>query len=68
MCSSAEAVGHLPRFVLESDDSRRKISHGQPIPAPEGDDSIVAMVAGTDLVAIAERRDGMFKPKVVMEG
>ncbi len=68
MGSPAEAVGHLPRFVIESEDSRRKITHGQPIPAPEGDDSIVAMVADEELVAIAERRDGMFKPRVVMEG
>jgi hypothetical protein len=28
----------------------------------------VALVVGEQLIAIAERRDDMFKPKVVLEG
>ena len=66
--SPADAVSHLPRFAIESEEVRRKVTHGQPIPAPEGEESIVAMMADQDLVAIAERRDGLFRPKVVMEG
>jgi hypothetical protein len=66
--SSAEAVGHLPRVVIESDDVREKLTHGLPIPAPEGDESIVALVADQELVAVAQRRDGLFRPKVVMVG
>ena len=66
--SPAEAIGHLPRFFVESDEVRQKVLHGQPIPAPDGDGSWVALVAGQELIAVAERRDGMFRPKVVMEG
>ena len=66
--SPAKAVGHLPRHAIESEDVRRKVTHGQPIEAPDGNDSYVALVAGQELVAIAERRDGFFRPKVVMEG
>ena len=68
MGSPAEAVAHLPRVVVESDDVRRKIAHGQPIPEPEGNSGFVALVAGPELVAIAERCDGVLRPRVVMEG
>jgi len=66
--SPADAVGHLPRFLVENEEVRKKIRHGQPIPAVHFDESVVAMIAGQQLIAIAEKRDEMFKPKVVLEG
>jgi tRNA pseudouridine55 synthase len=64
----AEAVEHLTNVPLEDPEARKKISHGQPIPAEGCDESIVALVEGHKLIGIAERRDDMFKPKVVLEG
>ncbi len=66
--SPAEAVGHLPRFSIGSEEVRQKVTHGQPISAEDSDEDVVALVAGGQLVAVAERRDGMFRPKVVLEG
>ncbi len=63
-----EAVSFLPRVSVESEDVRSKIVHGQPIPAVDEDAGVVALVVGEQLIAIAERRDDMFKPKVVLEG
>ncbi len=66
--SLAEAVGHLPRVSVASDEVRNKLSHGQSIPAAECDDEVVALVFEEQLIAIAEKRDDMLKPKVVLEG
>ena len=67
ICSPAEAVGHMKQVVIESEEVRQKIGHGQPIPAAEHDADIVALMADNELIAIAERKDDMFKPRVVME-
>ena len=64
----SEAVAHMPQVLIESEDVRRKVVHGQPIPAVQGDENFVALIADRELVAIAERKDDMFKPRVVLEG
>lgn len=64
----AEAVAHLKRVPVDTEEVRRKITHGQPISAVGYDGDIVALVADRELVAIAERRGDVFKPRVVMEG
>jgi tRNA pseudouridine55 synthase len=66
--SPAEAVGHLPRLSIESEEMRKMIRHGRPVPTQGRSEGIVAMLAGRRLLAIAERSDDLFKPKVVMEG
>jgi hypothetical protein len=66
--SPAEAVGHLARVELLSAVERKKVVHGQPIEADDGNDDVVALVDGQQLIGIAERRKGLFKPRVILEG
>ena len=66
--SPARAVAFLPQIEIKSEDERQRIAHGQPVSAETGDDDVVALVFGEQLVAIAERRGEMLRPKVVMEG
>jgi hypothetical protein len=66
--SPAEAVEHLPRLSIDDPEVRKKIIHGQPLPATDFSGPVVALVEGDRLLAIAEKRDTIFKPRVVMEG
>jgi tRNA U55 pseudouridine synthase TruB len=62
-----EAVAHLPAIVIERE-SQSKVRHGQPIPSTADADGPVALVAEDELLAVAELRDGVLKPKVVLKG
>jgi len=62
-----EAVAHLPVIVIERE-SQVKVRHGQSIPSTADADGPVALVAEDELLAVAESRDGVLKPKVVLEG
>lgn len=66
--SPADAVNFLPRFYIGDAELRRKVVHGQPIPAQEGEEFHVALMSDEKLVAIAERRNNTLKPRVVLEG
>ncbi len=44
------------------------VAHGRPVPVTSTAGDPVALVAGDELVAIAERQGAVFKPKVVLEG
>lgn len=65
---SLEAIEHMERYSIEGDELREKLVCGQRIPAPDGPDGMIAVSSGQELVAIAERRDGLLKPRVVLEG
>ncbi|UCF41828.1 MAG: tRNA pseudouridine(55) synthase TruB [Gemmatimonadota bacterium] len=62
-----EAVGHLTTITLDTE-RRGMIVHGQPVPAADVAGGPVALVAGGELVAIAQRQGEVLKPKVVLEG
>ncbi len=65
--SPADVVRHLPVLCID-EDTRRRVSHGQPIAALDIDTGPVALLAGDDLVAVAERSGDLLKPRVVLEG
>jgi tRNA pseudouridine55 synthase len=62
-----EAVEHLPSLQLDAE-HRDHVAHGRPVPAADGADEPIALVAGEELVAIAERQGNVLKPRVVLEG
>lgn len=66
--SPAEAVGHLPGVSIESEEVRKKVSHGQPVPAHDCQEDLVALLFGEKLVAVAEKHGEILKPRVVLEG
>lgn len=59
-----EAVGQLPREVLDDLDARR-ITHGQSI-AARSPGSVAALCHGEELLAVAVRDGESWRPKVVM--
>ena len=59
-----QAVGHLPRHVLD-DIGARRVSHGQDVAAP-GDGSVVALLHMEQLLAIGVREGDVVRPKVVV--
>jgi tRNA pseudouridine55 synthase len=62
---SREAVRHLP--TVEADDAAvESLRHGRAISTPEGAEGPVAVLAGDDLVAIAERHGAHLRPRVVL--
>ena len=61
-----DAVGHLPSIQLD-DAACAAVRHGQAIPAATPETGTVALLAGDDLVAVAESEDGVFRPSVVFE-
>jgi tRNA pseudouridine55 synthase len=63
----SEAVPHLPRLVLDGA-QRAQVAHGRSVPAERAGVEPVALVAGGELIAIAEATGGMLKPKVVLQG
>ncbi|UCD24600.1 MAG: tRNA pseudouridine(55) synthase TruB [Gemmatimonadota bacterium] len=62
-----EAVSHLPAIEIEPD-VQQKVWHGQPIPWSGSVVGPVALVADDRLLAVAEPKDGVLKPKVVLTG
>ncbi len=62
-----EAVDHLPTVQLDAE-HRDRVAHGRPVPAADAADDPIALVAGEELVAIAERQGDVLKPKVVLQG
>jgi tRNA pseudouridine55 synthase len=62
-----EAVAHLATLQLDAE-HHGMVVHGQPVPAADAVGDPIALVAGGELVAIAERQGTVLKPKVVLEG
>jgi tRNA pseudouridine55 synthase len=62
---SAELVRGLPRRELDAA-GRDAVLHGRPLPAAPGEDARVALFAGSELVAVAERVGEVLKPRVVV--
>lgn len=62
-----EAVGHLATLQLDAE-RRGMVVHGRPVPAADAVGDPIALVAGGELVAIAERQGQLLKPRVVLEG
>lgn len=60
-----EAVHHLPRLSLDRA-ARDQVAHGRPLPIGALAAGPVALVADDELVAIAEPREGVLKPRVVL--
>lgn len=63
----AELVRHLPRMTLD-DEMHTRVRHGRPLPASGAAEPMVALCAGDELVAVAERSGDLLKPRVVLEG
>jgi tRNA pseudouridine55 synthase len=61
----AGLVVDLPRRDLDGD-GRAAVVHGRPVQAKEGEEGRVALFAGGELVAVAERVGEMLKPRVVV--
>jgi tRNA pseudouridine55 synthase len=64
LVAPTEAVGQLPREVLDDLDARR-ITHGQSITA-RTPGSVAALCHGEELLAVAVRDGESWRPKVVM--
>ncbi len=62
-----KAVGHLPCRYIDDEKEKSSVVHGKPIPAADEEENAVAVVSNDRLIAIAVRRNGMLRPKVVLE-
>lgn len=62
----ARAIAHLPRMELDTG-AVELVRHGRPIHS-EGEEGTVALIHGDELIAVAERRHGSLKVRVVLEG
>ncbi len=62
-----EAVRHLPTLELSAGE-RERVTHGQPIDLHAAGRGPVALVRDAELVAVAEPRNGVLKPRVVLAG
>ena len=58
-------LGHMPRVELD-DAARAHVAHGRAIPRPEGVEGTVALVQGSELVAVAEVVEERLQPVVVL--
>jgi tRNA pseudouridine55 synthase len=61
----AALVADLPRRDLD-EAGRAAVVHGRPVPAAKGAEARVALFAGGELVAVAERVGEVLKPRVVV--
>ena len=61
----AELVRELPRWELDAA-GRDAVMHGRPVSAEQGEGGRVALFAGGELVAVAERVGEVLKPRVVV--
>ena len=59
-----DAVAHLPTQSLDADE-RRLVTHGRAV-AARTDGDLAALVADGELVAVGERQDGAWQPRVVL--
>ncbi len=62
---AAALVADLPRRELDAA-GRAAVLHGRPVPAARGERGRVALFAGHELIAIAEREGELLKPRVVV--
>ena len=62
---AAALVADLPRRELDAG-GRAAVLHGRPVPAATGEGGRVALFAGGELIAIAERDNELLKPRVVV--
>jgi len=60
-------VTHLPSHQLDTD-QQQTVLHGRSIPWDSGESGPVALLAGTQLLAVAVRRGGDLRPRVVLAG
>ena len=58
-------LGHMPRVELD-EAARAHVVHGRAIPRPDGVDGTVALVQGSELVAVAEAVEERLQPVVVL--
>jgi tRNA pseudouridine55 synthase len=58
-----EALGFLPEVRLDDDDARRA-SHGVAVPGDA--EGVVRLVDSSGLIGLAEQREGLLKPTVVL--
>ena len=58
-------LGHMPRVELD-DAARAHVAHGRAIPRPDGVEGTVALVQGSELLAVAEAADERLQPVVVL--
>jgi hypothetical protein len=65
--NSKDLVSHLESLQLDGS-TRSKVVHGQPMQADRVGSGPVALIAGEDLVAVAEQVGNQLKPRVVMQG
>lgn len=63
---AAEAVGHLEAVQLD-EAARADVRHGRAIRGGETAVAPVALLAGTELIGIAQPADGLLHPKVVLD-
>jgi tRNA pseudouridine55 synthase len=64
---AATLVSELPRRVLD-DRERAAVVHGRPVAGGEPAAGAVALFAGEELVAVAEREGDVLKPRIVVAG
>ncbi len=64
LISPLEAVAHLPVREL-TEEERRRIGHGQRLAAEGAEVGLLALVAGDELVAVAESDGGTVRPRKV---
>ncbi len=62
-----EALGSMPRQVL-SESEARLVSHGMSVPATVVAREAALLDSGGELIAVAESKDGMWYPKIVLAG
>lgn len=65
--SPAVAVAHLDRVSLAAADAE-SVRHGRPVAGEPAGDGPVALFADDALLAVAEWRDGLLRPRVVLSG
>ena len=66
VCPPIRAVEHLPQLEIDLP-TMEKIRHGRPIPDSVEGEGQLALVYQDVLVAVAERRGGIIKPRVVLQ-
>ncbi len=66
ICPPIRAVEHLPQLEIDLP-TMEKIRHGRPIPDSVEGEGQLALVYQDVLVAVAERRGGIIKPRVVLQ-
>ena len=64
---SLVAVSHLPKVEID-ESARERVVRGRPAEAPAKFILPVALIAGDELIAVAESRGGLLLPRVVLAG